>query len=87
MMSGMACVKNEFTPVMIFEMGKHCSQGNPGLPENYHYITAFSAVIAFCALTLTLLVGRQEEHPACKELSGEVLAWLSVCSEMQMVYI
>jgi len=27
---------------------------------------------------LTLLVGCQEEHPACKKLSGEVLAWLSV---------
>jgi len=26
---------------------------------------------------LTLLVGRQEGHPACKKLSGEVLAWLS----------
>jgi len=25
---------------------------------------------------LTLLVGRQEGHPACKELSGGVLAWL-----------
>ena len=25
---------------------------------------------------LTLLVGRQEGHPACKKLSGEVLAWL-----------
>jgi len=24
------------------------------------------------------LVGRQEGHPACKKLSGEVLAWLSV---------
>jgi len=23
-----------------------------------------------------LLVGRQEGHPACKKLSGEVLAWL-----------
>jgi len=31
---------------------------------------AFSAV--------TLLVGRQEGHPACKKLSGGVLAWLSV---------
>jgi len=31
---------------------------------------------AFSALTL--LVGRQEGHPACKKLSGEVLAWLSV---------
>jgi len=37
--------------------------------------TAFSA--------LTLLVGRQEGHPACKKLSGGVLAWLSVWSEVQ----
>jgi len=34
-----------------------------------------------------LLVGRQEGHPACKKLSGEVLAWLSVWSEMQMICI
>ena len=32
---------------------------------------------------LTLLVGRQEGHPACKKLSSEVLAWLSVWSEVQ----
>jgi len=31
---------------------------------------------------LTLLVGRQEGHPACRKLSGEVLAWLSVWSEV-----
>jgi len=38
--------------------------------------TAFSA--------LTLLVGRQEGHPACKKnLSGDVLVWLSVWSEVQ----
>ena len=36
--------------------------------------TAFSA--------LTLLVRRQEGHPACKKLSGGVLAWLSVWSEV-----
>jgi len=36
------------------------------------FICAFSA--------LTLLVGRQEGHPACKKLSGGVLAWLSVWS-------
>jgi len=29
---------------------------------------------------LTLLVGWQEGHPACKKLSGGVLAWLSVWS-------
>jgi len=27
---------------------------------------------------LTLLVGQQEGHPACKKLSGGMLAWLSV---------
>jgi len=31
----------------------------------------------------TLLVGRQEGHLACKKLSGGVLAWLSVWSEVQ----
>ena len=37
--------------------------------------------LAFSALML--LVGRQEGHPACKKLSGEVLVWLSVWSEVQ----
>jgi len=37
-------------------------------------LSAFSA--------LMLLVGRQEGHPACKKLSGGVLAWLSVWSEV-----
>jgi len=32
---------------------------------------------------LTLLVGWQEGHPAFKKLTGGVLAWLSVCSEVQ----
>ena len=45
------------------------------LSSNYLHCIAFSA--------LTLLVGRQEGHPACKKLSGELLAWLSVWSEVQ----
>ena len=41
--------------------------------------------IAFSALTL--LVGRQEGHPACKKtLSGGVLVWLSVWSEVRLAY-
>jgi len=40
-------------------------------------------VVAFSALTLS--VGRQEEHPVCKKLSDEVLVWLSVWSEVQIV--
>ena len=32
---------------------------------------------------LTLLVRWQKWHPVCRKLSGEVLAWLSVWSEVQ----
>ena len=41
--------------------------------KNTTPLCCFSAFSA-----LTLLVGWQEGHPACKKLSGEVLAWLSV---------
>jgi len=42
-----------------------------------YLVNAFSA--------LTLFFGHQEQHLACKKLSDEVLAWLSVWSEVQMV--
>jgi len=53
------------------------SQNNSNQTAQYccSMLSAFSA--------LTLLAGRQEGHPACKKLSGWVLAWLSVWSEMQ----
>jgi len=41
----------------------------------------------FAFSALTLLVGRQEEHPACKSLGDAVLKWLSVYSEVQMMCI
>jgi len=41
----------------------------------------FFLLFAFSALTL--LVGQQEGHPACKKLSGGVLVLLSVWSEVQ----
>ena len=46
---------------------------------------AFSAFAfsAFAFSALTLLVGWQEGHPACKKLSSGVLAWLFVWSEVQ----
>jgi len=34
-------------------------------------------ISAFAFSALTLLVGRQEGHPACKKLSGGMLAWWS----------
>jgi len=42
------------------------------------------SLLSFAFSALTLLVGQQEGHPACKKLSGEVLAWLSVWSEVQI---
>ena len=39
----------------------------------------------FAFSTLILLVGHQEEHLACKNLSDEVLAWLSIWSKVQMI--
>jgi len=48
----------------------------------------FSSVMLLFSMAfsdLMLLVGWQEGHPACKRLSGEVLAWLSVWSEVQMI--
>ena len=45
------------------------------------FTSMFSHCSAFSALML--LVGQQEGHPACKKLSGGVLAWLSVWSEAQ----
>jgi len=52
----------------------HCEQLYPYFTLLYFTLLAFSA--------LTLLVGRQEGHPACKKLSGGVLAWLSVSSKV-----
>jgi len=46
-----------------------------------HYHSAifpFSLFHSFAFSALTLLVGQQEGHPACKKLNGMILAWLSV---------
>jgi len=40
--------------------------------------------VAFAFSALTLLVAHQEEHAACKKLSDDVLAWLSVWSEVHL---
>jgi len=49
------------------------------------FCTCYCFEIYFSALML--LVGRQKEHRVCKKLSDEVLAWLSVWSEVQMVCV
>ena len=50
---------------------------------SYFTVSLFFIIFIIAFSALTLLVGRQEGHPACKILSGGVLAWLSVWSEVQ----
>ena len=55
-------------------------------PVGIHHLLLSNLTTAMQASAfraLTLLVERQEGHPACKILSGGVLAWLSVWSEVQ----
>jgi len=42
------------------------------------FLIHYSQFLLIAFIALTLLVGRQEGHLACKKLSGGVLAWLSV---------
>jgi len=52
---------------------------------HYFVLIILSRAFSACAFSaLTLLVGRQEGHSACKKLSGGMLAWLSVWSEVHI---
>jgi len=61
------------------------------MTDKFSFNFLCSVCFSFSALMLLvvqqegqgLLVGRQEERLACKKLSGGVLAWLSVWSELQ----
>jgi len=46
-------------------------------------VVVIAVVLGNAFSALTLLVGRQEGHPACKKQSGGVLVLLSVSSEVQ----
>jgi len=59
----------------------------------WHFPTSLLSTSGFCCYpliyfalsALTLLVGHQEEYSACRKLNDEVLVWLSVWSEVQIV--
>jgi len=52
------------------------SEPTSAFDYDHRLILLLLLLLPFSALTL--LAGRQEGHPACKKLSGGVLAWLSV---------
>jgi len=52
-----------------------------------HSVLFTTSMYPLSSSALMLLVGHQEDHPACKKLSHEVLVWSSAWSEMQIVCI
>ena len=52
----------------------------PSVP--FHHVQV-SDLFVYLFSALTLLVSRQEGHPACKKLSGGVLVWWKVWSKVQ----
>ena len=74
-------VLNYAIDLFIPSVMMHNSNIGRALRRYPSYIRVLFKRNAFSALTL--LVGWQEGHPACKKLSGGVLAWFSVWSEMQ----
>ena len=70
-----------YRPDVGSSLGEHISQ--PIVTCIMITVHLFLCGFSACAFSaLTLLIGRQEEHPAFKKLSDEVLVWLSVWSEV-----
>jgi len=85
--SRLACSEGWWPPsakcsVYIHQMNQVNSRNDFGHDDSTIYIVMV-IIVTIIISALMLLVGRQEGHPACKKLSGEVLTWLSVWSEMQ----
>jgi len=68
-------------PLHRKSMGAYCTCDDVNF--NFPFILGPKCLQCYAFSALTLLVGRQEGHPACKKLSGGVLVWLSVWSEVQ----
>jgi len=73
---GGICGHTELQIVQITPFGQEYNQ-----EIQIQVICRIKVTVSTCS-TLTLLVGRQEGHLACKNLSGGVLAWLFVWSEV-----
>ena len=70
-------------PILLCTRGILCLADLENIFKIWHLNFYCVNLRYLCLSALTLLVGWQEDHPACKKTSGGVLAWLSVRSEMQ----
>ena len=73
-------ISDGMIPDVVFQVG---ADFYSLLFTRFFSVDYFTPGSAFAFSALTLLVGRQQGHPACKKLSGGVLAWLSVWSKVQ----
>ena len=81
-----------YRPEVGGTLGEHISQpiATYIMITVHLFLCGFSAWCGFsaCAFSaLTLSIGHQVEHPVCKKLSDEVLMWLFIWSEVQIVCI
>ena len=67
--------------------GSPCGPGKRAVKWLWWWWCAFLYVLTMPSVLVTLLAGCKEEYLACINLSDEVLEWLSVWSEVQMIYI
>jgi len=81
-------------PCVVLMTSGWCSNVSERPHHCCHLASKFDSHLIFALLhngqdfsALTLLVVWQEECPACKQLSDEVLVWLSVWSKVQIVCI
>jgi len=75
------CQPSEYLAVIYLPTDSRRKSCNPVCAIALEIFLSYSSNYPFSASTL--LVGWQEGHPACKKLSGGLLAWLSVWSEVQ----
>jgi len=61
----------------MYTYGRHILRFEMYISTAQHFTLTHSYTGSFAFSPLTLLVRHQEEHPACKKLSDEVLAWSS----------
>ena len=55
--------------------------------DNHTHNLIIQFLFRYVFSALTLLVGRQEGHPACKKQSGGVLAWLSTYIHIRLLQV
>ena len=86
-MSALSSGPLDTTTSLYSEAGMMSAISSGPLEDTSRNIQVFLICLLLCVFAWCLqcfdAVGWQEGHPACKKLSGGVLAWLSVWSEVQ----